>query len=268
MKKAFLIALALTPVVASAQEPPQKIDITKLPGQAAVIDNVVVPLPSEIFQVLDKIGKPVWQDVLRSVKDTRARDGREQTALLLGTVIAEGFIAVESEDAEEVKKIGRTVLTLANGIGVQKAVIRRSNAIVEFADKRSWQQVRLQLDGALGDVKTAMVELEDESYAQLVSLGGWLRGTEALTQVVRKTYSPDGAGLLHQPVLLQYFLRRIDGMPGRMKDNPLVKKIRQGLAEIQPLVGTSDSTISEASVKNIGDIAERLVQEINAKPIQ
>jgi hypothetical protein len=267
MKKAFLIALALTPAVALA-EPPQKIDVSKLPGQAAVIDNVVVPLPSEVFQVLDKLGGPNWKDVLRSLKDTRARGGREQTSLLLGTVIAEGFIAVEAEDAEEVKRIGRSVLTLANAIGVQKAVIRRSNAIVDAADKRNWSQVRKELDGALADVKDAMVELQDESYAQLVSLGGWLRGTEALTQVVRKTYSPDGAGLLHQPVLLEYFIRRIDGMPARMKENPLVVKVRKGLSEIQPLVGTSDANISENSVKEIGGVAERLIQEINAKPNQ
>ena len=42
MKKAFLIALALTPTLALAQDPPQKIDVSKLPNQAAVIDNVVV----------------------------------------------------------------------------------------------------------------------------------------------------------------------------------------------------------------------------------
>ena len=268
MKKAFLLALALTPTLALAQEPPQKIDVSKLPNQAAVIDNVVVPLPSEIFQVLDKMGRPEWEKVLRSMKDTRPRGGREQTSLLLGTVIAEGFIAVEAEDAEEVKRIGRTVLTLANAIGVQKAVIRRSNAIIDSADKRNWLQVRKELDGALSDVKEAMIELQDESYAQLVSLGGWLRGTEALTQVVRKKYTPDGAGLLHQPVLLEYFTRRIDAMPARMKENALVVRVRKGLTEIQPLVGTSDANISENSVKEIGNVAERLVQEINAKPNQ
>lgn len=268
MKKAFLIALALAPVVAVAEPPPQKIDVSKLPGQAAVIDNVVVPLPSEIFKVLDKLGTPNWRDVLRSLKDTRARGGREQTSLLLGTVIAEGFIAVEAENAEEVKKIGRSVLTLSNAIGVQKAVIRRSNAIIDAADKRDWLQARKELDGALSDVKKAMEELQDESYAQLVSLGGWLRGTEALTQVVRKTYSQDGADLLQQPMLLEYFMRRIDGMPARMKENPLVIKVRKGLSEIQPLIGTSDAHISENSVKEIGGIAERLIQEINAKPNQ
>jgi hypothetical protein len=41
-----------------------------------------------------------------------------------------------------------------------------------------------------------LVELGDEQLAQLVSLGGWLRGTEALTQVVMKNYSRDGAELL------------------------------------------------------------------------
>ena len=46
MKKALILALvALSPVVVLA-EPPKTIDISKLPAQSKLIDDVVVPVPS------------------------------------------------------------------------------------------------------------------------------------------------------------------------------------------------------------------------------
>ena len=64
MKKALIAALvALSPVVFAA--PPQKIE---LPPQSKLIDDVVVPIPSEIFGVLDKLGHPNWSQVQRPSK--------------------------------------------------------------------------------------------------------------------------------------------------------------------------------------------------------
>ena len=58
-----------------------------------------------------------------------------------------------------------------------------------------------------------MNEMQDEKLSHLVSLGGWLRGTEVLTAVVNKQFTPDGAELLNQPELLTYFQERLAGMP-------------------------------------------------------
>jgi len=252
-----LLVLALSPL-ARAEEPRQHIDVGKLPQQATLVEDVIVPVPSEVFGVLDKLGSPNWHDVLRA--DLPPVPGaRPETALLLGDVIAEGFVAVEAQDPEQVKKIGRSVLDLSAAMGVRKAVIARSNAIIEFADKKDWPRTRRELDGALADVKQAMDELHDEELAQLVSLGGWLRGTEALTQVVNRTYTKDSAGLLHQPALLDYFDRRLAHMSPRLKSNEVVAKIQKRLPEIRPLIGEADSDISQQSVDQIREIVHDLV---------
>jgi hypothetical protein len=265
MKIAFLLALCFSSAFALG-EPAARIDVSKLPVQSQMIDQVVVPVPSEIFGVLDKLGKPHWEDVLRPVKNTKPTGEQAQVALLLGTVIAEGFVAVEAENVEEVKTIGRTVLTLSEAIGVRKAVLKRSKSITDFADAKNWSAVRRELDGALSDVKDAMLELKSEQMSQLVSLGGWLRGTEALTAVVAKTFTKDGAELLHQPVLLDYFDRQIAAMRPKIKANPVVSRVQRGLIEIRPLVGLADGTeISEKSVKEIEAIARELVRAIHAK---
>jgi hypothetical protein len=270
MKKTVFLALALLSIPALAQDPPaQKIDIGKLPTQTRVVEDVIVPVPSEIFTVLDKLGRPNWTAVQRPIKGVAQPIGAPpQQALYLGTVIAEGFIAVEAKDAEEVKNIGRSVLNLSKALGVQKAVVKRSNAIVEQADKADWPAVRQELDGALNEVKNALDELKSADLAHLVALGGWVRGTEALCQVVERDYSRDGADLLHQPVLVNHFSGKLNSLQPRIKKNEaLIPKSQNALKKIKPLIGTEEGAeIKKATVEQIGTIASDLVKSIQTKP--
>ena len=267
MKKIFLIPLAAAFSVLAADEPPLKIDVKALPSQATLVDNVVVPVPSEVFGALDKLGQAHWEQVLRSTKDQSRVPGEPpQIALQFGTVIAEGFIAVEAENPEEVKRIGGSVSKLAKALGVEKHVEKHANAIIKSAEQKDWPNVRKELDLTQRDVKQAMQELGSEPLSQLVSLGGWLRGTEALTMVVGKAFTKDGAELLHQPMLLDYFEKRLSNMPLKIKKHPLIGEVQKGVLEIRPLVGIEDGTqISEKSLKEVGDVTGRLVKAINSK---
>ena len=247
--------------------PPEQLDLNKLPSQAKVIDRVVVPVPNEVFAVLDKLGKPRWAGLIhRDTSKAKPTGEAPQIAMMLGVIIAEGFIAVEAEDTEEVKELGRAILTFSNAIGVRKAVVRRANSVIEFADQKKWNRVRTELDGALTDVRAAMIELNSEPLAQLVSLGGWLRGTEVLAQVVGMDFSRAGAELLHQPGLIEHFEKQVDGMKTRLRSNRVTAKVRQGLNEIQPLLGDGDGgKVSAKIVKDIATISGRLVALISSK---
>jgi flagellar biosynthesis regulator FlaF len=168
----------------AAQTPPNT-TIAQLPSQSTAIKGVLVPVPREIFDALDKFPNSNWRAVQRAeLTQRRPHSNQAETALLLGAVIAEGFIAVEAEDADEVKSVGRAVLKLARGLGVEKAALKRSRSIVEHAERGDWRGVRKEWDSVLPDVQNGMNELQSEQLAQLVSLGGWLRGTQALTALI------------------------------------------------------------------------------------
>lgn len=256
--------LAASAVPLAAQKPAAKIDLSQFPAET--VDNVVVPVPSEVFAVLDKLGNPNWRAELAAKSTYPATTDRAQVALLLGTVIADGFVAVEAEDSERVKEIGRNVLTLAEAINVRKSVVARSNSIIEKANERDWNAVRREFDGALQDVNQAMIELNDGQLAQLVSLGGWLRGTEALTSIVGKKYSRDRAELLYQPLLIDYFSRQLGEMGPRLRRNSLVGEIDQAIGRIGPLIKNSpERDIKPETVAEINSITAQIVQLIRAK---
>src|SRR2546427_6388242 len=205
--KLGVIAMTGLTLCAQAAQTPQHIDIKQL---SKTVEDVVVPLPNEIFGALNKLGSVNWKEYVRSSKGSNFTE-RPRIALLLGTVIADGFIAVQAEDAPAVKEIGQRVQTLARGIGVERSITQHAKAITEAADKRNWENVRQELDRTQNSVQQAMNEVHDEKLSQLVSLGGWLRGTEVLTSVVKQHFSTDGAELLHQPDLLAYFQTRLQG---------------------------------------------------------
>ncbi len=244
----LLVAL---PAMAVTAEPPRRIDVKRLSKN---IEDVVVPLPNEIFGALNKLDSVNWKEFVRTNKGTNFTE-RPRIALLLGTVIADGFIAVQAEDAPSVKEIGQRVVSLAKGIGVGNSIVPHAKAITEAADRRDWPAVRQELDRTQNSVQQAMNEVRDEKLSQLVSLGGWLRGTQVLTAVVNRHFSTDGAELLHQPDLLDYFQRKLANMPEF--NLPLLGQIKSALVEVKPLIDVDDP-ISGAAVKKINEITSRL----------
>src|ERR1700704_5266741 len=220
---------------AHGAQAPQHININQL---STTVEDVVVPLPNEIFGALNKLGAVNWKEHVRSDEEPNFTE-RPRIALLLGTVIADGFIAVQAEDAPAVKDIGQRVLALARGIGVERSITQHAKAITEAADKRKWESVRQELDRTQNSVQQAMNEVHDEKLSQLVSLGGWLRGTELLTSVVKQHFSTDGAELLHQPDLLAYFQTRLKAMPEF--NLPIIHQIQDALLEVKPLIDVGNA---------------------------
>ena len=107
--KVGAVAIMAMTVGANAAQAPQHIDVKQLSKR---VEDVVVPLPNEVFGALNKLGSVNWKEYVRSNKGSNFTE-RPRIALLLGTVIADGFIAVQAEDAPAVKEIGQRVL----GIG-------------------------------------------------------------------------------------------------------------------------------------------------------
>src|SRR5438552_17257485 len=102
------IALLGVTLGTHAAQAPQRIDVKQMSKK---VENVVVPLPNEIFGALNKLGSVNWREFVRTEK-TSNFTARPRIALVIGTVIADGFIAVQAEDAPAVKEIGQRVLSL------------------------------------------------------------------------------------------------------------------------------------------------------------
>lgn len=239
-----------------------ELDLTQFPGQ--VIDEVIVPVPSEIFTVLDKLGDPDWKAELGgNVKVTFSE--RTDVALLLGATVADGFIAVQAEDKTVVENVGRTVLSLSKALGVENDVIRHCQAITDSADKADWDGVRQELDATQATVRARMTDLQDGAAAECISVGGWLRGTQVITNVIDKSYSAERAELLFQPDLADYFNDALEEMLTKAKNPAKLKEIANGLSRLRELMDNGGENINAAAVKEMHTLSASLVKTIVTK---
>lgn len=255
-----LTVLASSPVIAQgASSGVQEFDPRAFPGQ--VVDDVVVPVPSEVFSVLDKLGEPNWRQEIRSVDLPKTAD-RTKLSLMFGLVVAEGFVAVQAEDKEAVKDIGREVIDLATALGLVKAVRPHAQAILDAADKSDWTSIRKEFDQTQKTVRDSMEQMKDIDLSQCVSVGGWLRGTASVTSVIGKSFSADRAELLNQPMLVEHFIAAIGKMSKDKKEHPAVSDIAKGLKDILAKMEGAVDGFTKDGVRDISKTCEALLTEI------
>ena len=252
---------------AHAQQTAPGRDAAQLPPHVTQVDDVLVPVPSEVFRTLDSFAHYNWRRVQRDeIASWRARGDQTSIALLLGAVIAEGFIAVEAKDARQVEKLGRAVLTLSRGLGVQRWAIKRSRSIVDHAESGDWPAVREEWNLVLPDVQQGMNELRSQQLAHIVSLGGWTRGAEALATLIGQKYSAEEAELLRRPAMLAHFEGEIASMTRERRGGSGSARIGEHLQKFRRILNAADGQISPAAAKEIAAVAAALIKSATREP--
>jgi len=254
LRKTLFFVYCLLTVSVAAQN-------AKLPAEAKPVEGILVPVPKEIFHSLDKFQNANWRAVRRpEIVQWKSHGDQVQIALLLGVTLAEGFVAMEAEDSGEVHDLGNSVRILARGLGVEEAALRRSRSIMDYADRKEWSRARKEWDGVLSDLEDGMIALKSAPLSQLVSLSGWLRGTEAICVLVLQNYSPERAEILRQPVMLDHFQKQLNEMPDKIQDRETVAKMANGIRRIHALTQGRNAPLSEATVREINSICTNLVR--------
>jgi hypothetical protein len=238
------------------------LDLTNFPGM--VLEDVVVPVPSELLSVLDKLGDPDWKQELVLGPKPEFTDRRE-VALLLGATVADGFIAVQAQDLPSVERIGKEVLQLSRSLGVKDAVNEHCNRIATAAKKNDWPAVREALDATQATVRERMARMKDETLAECISIGGWLRGTQVLTNVIAKSYTQTRAELLHQPDLAEYFRDTLQELEAKGNTPEKITLLSSGLGQIYEIMAKPETSLDREAVGTIQRISADLVNRIQTK---
>jgi hypothetical protein len=256
-------AFFMSATIAFAAEP------TSLPsdqlGKAIKTDSLTIPTPGELFAAFEKPGKPDWAGQYRTPIPMTYRN-RGQIALNLGGLIADGFIAVEAQDSQQVKNIGTDIIKLAKALGVSENVLSRGNSINEFAENSEWDALQEELEATQNEVKASMQSHSDHDLVILVSLGGWIRGTQAVSASIMKNYDERSAKVLRQPAVVNFIHAKMNEIAAELRNEPLVKTVNDQLTALEKLVtfpAGKAPTIEE--VRKVNQAVSKLMGEIQNK---
>jgi hypothetical protein len=215
-------------------------------ASAESLDAVTIPIPGEFFTAMAKVGQPAWSQYLKTGAPAPSAS-RSMIALALGTLVADGYVAVEARDGQGVKNIGKEILALAKKLNVSQSVLGRSNSIGDFADANDWNALREELEATQNEVKLDMAEQNDDRLLTLVSLGAWIRGVELVSGMVSANYTPESASLLSQPAIVKYLIARIDSLPESARTESPLPEIRTALHAALPLVEPTTPTAEQVA---------------------
>src|SRR5881398_4053331 len=178
-------------------------------AKASTTDSISIPTPGELFAALEKSGKINWAGQYRGPMPV-TYSNRAQIALNLGGLIADGFIAVEAKDGQQVKNIGSDIIKLAKALGVSENLLRRGNSLNEFAENDEWDVLQEELEATQNEVKSSMQTHSDQDLVILVSVGGWIRGTQVVTSAIMQNYDERSAKVLRQPALVSFIQTKLN----------------------------------------------------------
>ena len=233
--------------------------------KAASTDSISIPTPGELFAALEKSGKINWADQYRGPIPMTFRN-RAQIALNLGGLIADGFIAVEAKDGQQVKNIGSDIIKLAKALGVSEKLLSRGNSINEFAENNEWDTLQEELEATQNEVKASMQSHSDQDLVILVTLGGWIRGTQVVTSTIVQSYDERSAKVLRQPALVHFMQSKVNEISPELRNEPLVKDVSGELSKIEKLVSfPPGKTPDIEEVRKINEAVGKMMGEIENK---
>jgi hypothetical protein len=234
-------------------------------AKAARSDSITIPMPGELFTALEKSGKINWAGQYRGPIPV-TYSNRAQIALNLGGLIADGFIAVEAKDGQQVKNIGSDIIKLAKALGVSEKLLGRGSSINEFAENNEWDTLQEELEATQNEVKSSMQSHADQDLVILVTLGGWIRGTQVVTSAIVQNYNEQSAKVLRQPALVHFMQSKINEISPELRNEPLVKDVSNELGKIEKLVSfPPGKTPDIEEVRKVNETVGKMMQEIENK---
>jgi len=236
-------------------------------AKAARSDSISIPTPGELFAALEKPGKTDWSGQYRGPMPITYRN-RAQIALNLGGLIADGFIAVEAKDSQQVKNIGSDIIKLAKALGVSQNLLSRGNSINEFAENNEWDTLQEELEATQNEVKSSMQSHSDQDLVILVSLGGWIRGTQVVSGAIMHNYDERSAKVLRQPALVKFMQSKIDEISPELRGEPLGIGVSEQLPGIEKLVSfPAEKAPSLDEVRKVNEAVSKVMEEIENKAV-
>lgn len=228
------------------------------------VNATTAPSISLMFGLLDDLGTLNYDELKRPVNRRTPAD-RVLLSMELGALIAEGFLVVQCEKSDAIKDVGRSLLNYAKALSAGDRIGKHSQSLMDHSLTGKWDKLRRELSATQRDVEIEMILLQDAAAVHLVSLGGWVRAFEIATCSVADHYSEKTSRSLAYYGIAEYYLNSLDNLTPKLKSNASVQALRQGLAELLPLMSGADKkplTIEQVKVlRNKAAELSRLVSK-------
>jgi hypothetical protein len=271
--KTFLLTLTATLATGlaplAAQTPKDTSGDDKPPFDRSTAKDAQLPLPSPYDKMLaievaagDK--KVDWSGVYDAIAidvDANAMPDKTAAALALGVKIADGLVAVKSQDIEKLNTCATQIESLAKKLGATDDDLQRARLVRENANKGKWLDVFLELGFLQADIMKILLRPENENMRRLIIATGWMQGARHVTYYLGENYQPEISNVLREPMLVGALNDDVQALPEEVLSNPRVSGLPKATAGALPIVSIGvGEAVTPENVAKLKALADACIQ--------
>lgn len=212
------------------------------------INDFTTPSIKRIFDDLGELGAIPYSALKRDIDDKVSRD-RVEVALYLGTLIADGFLIVQTERLTDMEPVGKAMLRHAEALGTGRHIKSHSRSLLEHSALRETEKLKKELESTQRDVEKEMVDLRDVDIAHLISLGGWLRAFEIGCATIEKNFDAKKVRTIARADITEYYQAQLETLDPVIKERALIKKLSEALIQLHAMIDMpADKAFTEADL--------------------
>lgn len=135
---------------------------------------------------LDGIGSRVkarWRQLYRDAPPPPSTV-RPLSAFTLGGLVADSFLALQANDAQQFRNNNQDVMSYCRVLGLNEKLTPRLLSQGKLAEQDKWQDLRQEVVDGHQELCRVLHEQRDEDLAVLVDLGIWMRLLEMVSGII------------------------------------------------------------------------------------
>lgn len=141
---------------------------------------------------LDAIGhriKARWRQHYREAPPVPPNE-RERGAFVLGSIMADSFLALQATDAQQFRNTNQDVLAYCRTLGLGDRLTPRLMSQGKLAEMEEWASLRQEVVDGHQELCRLLKEQRDEDLATLVDIGVWVRLLHVVSSIVADSNEP------------------------------------------------------------------------------
>ena len=232
----------------------------------AEVSRLPLPSPYDKMLALEVAASPrpiKWGKVYDAVAidvDANNCPDNISAALALGVKIADGLVAVKSQDIEKLNTCATQIESIAKKLGAGPDELKRARLVRENANKGKWLNVFLELGFLQADIMKILNRPENMNIRKLIIATGWMQGARHVTYYMKENYNPEISNILREPMLVGELSKEISALPADILANPRVKGLPAALIKAVPIVSIgTEEPVSKENVTALKNLADSVV---------
>jgi hypothetical protein len=226
------------------------------------VNEFTAPSISKLFDTLTFLMPIPLADTERPHPDRKPVE-REDIAIELGFLIADGFLIVQAEQLDKIEGLANELTRFGKQLGTGDRMNRQSAALLELVKDEKHpdkiKRIKELLSATQRDVEKELISLKDADLAHLISLGGWIRALEVSSMAVHKQFSAERARKVMREDIADYYTESVAGLEPRISERPSYVKMRDLLAGMRSeMVLKEGEEPTPAKIAEIKDKAKEL----------